>query len=593
MPIAILPPDVASKIAAGEVVERPASVVKELVENSLDAGANRIIVDIDGGGTKLIRVADNGHGIPAGEVELAFQRYATSKINDISDLDRITTLGFRGEALPSIASIAEVTLTTRSVDDDNGTAITFRYGRPAEFRSIGSPVGTSVFVRELFRELPGRRKFLKSVHTEMGHVSQIVEHYALAYPEVAFQLSSEGKLVFHTSGQGSVRDVMGILHGYDVADALISVDSRGQTILDDNSVDGVSILEASINGYVSPPHLSRGSRAYISFFVNRRWVRSPMLVTALEEAYRGQLMVDRHPIAVLCLSVPPQELDVNVHPTKREVRFYKEHDIFRLVQQTVWQALKSSAQTPPLDQIDTSSSPIYGSAQPGSLLISKPGNKEDMAIPLTSGNADLISSYSERSDNYSKATTSILRVVGQVADTYIVAEGADGMYLIDQHAAHERVLLERIRAQQSKSEPEAQGLLEPILFQLSPSQTIMIRDHLAVLEEVGFGLEPFGDNAYLLRQVPTVLMGKDLRMSLIDYIAAIQREAGRSDLRDRIAISLACHSAVRAGQVLSLEEMRQLLRQLEEVGNPRTCPHGRPIMLHLSATQLEREFGRR
>ena len=325
MPIRILSPDVASKIAAGEVVERPASVVKELLENSLDAGATQIAIEVQGGGVRLIRVVDNGAGIPPEEVDLAFERFATSKVATADDLEGISSLGFRGEALPSIAAVSEVTMVTRSKDELSGVFVNIKDGAILEKAKRGCPIGTTVTVRNLFRNVPARLKFLKSSSTENGHISNLVAQYSLAFPEVRFTLLIDGRTTFRSTGSGSLREVLGAVYGLDVAKAMLQIEAK----------EGADPLLPGVTGFVSPITLTRASRSYLSFFVNRRWVQNRMLAYALEEAYQGLLMVGRHPIAVINISLPPQDLDVNVHPTKSEVRFRNERDVFSAIQKAV------------------------------------------------------------------------------------------------------------------------------------------------------------------------------------------------------------------------------------------------------------------
>jgi len=563
MRIKILASDVVSKIAAGEVVERPASVVKELIENSLDAGASQVAVEARGGGVALIRAIDNGSGIAADDVELAFQRHATSKLSAIADLDAISSLGFRGEALPSIAAVAEVEVLTRTAQEVAGTHLRLRGGVVIESSKKGCPQGTSVTVRNLFRAVPARLKFLKSTATESGHISNLVSQYSLAFPGVRFSLIMDGRMALQTPGSGELRDALVKVYGLEAAEAMIAVKGEGQ-------MPGVS-------GFVSPPTLSRSSRSYLSFFVNRRWVQSRLLSRAVVDAYQGLLMVGRHPIAVLNIYLPGEEVDVNVHPTKTEVRFRHEHGLFAAVQKAVRAALVE--QTPvPLVRSESRPAAIPFFPQGREALAEK---GEPVEAPLfAQGGAS------------SGLGLPILRVMGQVASTYIIAEGPDGLYLIDQHAAHERILFEQVRAQRAKREVEAQGLLQPLTIEVTPRQEEMLKAGGEVLAAYGFAIEPFGQRTYLLRAVPAVLKGEKVAEALMEVLDSLGGEGDPKGWEEKVALSLACHSAVRAGQVLNQEEMRQLVRQLEQTELPRTCPHGRPTMIRFSSSQLEREFGR-
>jgi DNA mismatch repair protein MutL len=571
MPIRILSPDVAAKIAAGEVVERPASVVKELVENSLDAGATQIAIEVQGGGVRLIRVVDNGAGIPPEEVDLAFERFATSKVFSAEDLEGISSLGFRGEALPSIAAVSEVTMVSRSRDELSGIFVNIKDGAILEKAKRGCPVGTTVTVRNLFRNVPARLKFLKSTATENGHISNLVTQYSLAFPEVRFTLIVEGKTAFRSTGSGSLREVLGAVYGLDTARAMLQIEAKQSDPLLPN-----------VSGFVSPLSLTRASRNYLSFFVNRRWVQSRMLTYALEEAYKGLLVTGRHPLAVINISLPPQDIDVNVHPAKSEVRFRNERDIFYAIQKAVRETLTAQASMPTLDTLQTA---------PRTPLAPAPLPAFDARADAAAIRTPLATPPSAEPPAV-RGTLPILRVVGQMANTYIIAEGPDGMYLIDQHAAHERVLFEKIRDQRVKQAVEVQGLLQPLPVELTVRQQELLELQSEALSEYGFGIEHFGERTCLVRSVPALLSGQNVAQSLVEMLDFLG-EGEKSDLREEIAASLACHGAVRAGQVLSHDEMRDLIRQLEQASQPRTCPHGRPTMVHLSSSQLEKGFGRK
>jgi DNA mismatch repair protein MutL len=560
MPIKVLEPDVISKIAAGEVVERPASVVKELIENSLDAGATQITVEAVGGGVRLIRVSDNGIGIPADEVELAFHRYATSKVAAIPDLDAISSLGFRGEALPSIAAVTEVSMVTRSQDELAGTFIHLKNGVVMGKTKRGCAPGTTITVRNLFRDVPARLKFLKSMNTESRHIGHLVTQYSLAFPEVKFILIIEGHTVFLSPGSGNLRDVMMEVYGLDTAKSLLEMKGSAEAVI-------------RVSGLISPPRVNRSTRTHLSFFINRRWVQSRMLAYAVEEAYRGLMMTGKHPIAAVNIFLPPQEVDVNVHPTKSEVRFRRDHEVFSAVNHEVRATLLEQVTAPTL-KIHATPAPLPPAEQiPFSNI-----EAEEKPAPLA--------------QEFTPAKLPVLRVLGQLQGTYIIAEGPDNMYLIDQHAAHERVLFERIREQQRQQQVEAQGLLEPVAIEFTVRQEGFLKAQQEALAEYGFVIELFGERTYLLRSVPALLKGQNVAQSLIellDFLAA----GTPSDWRERIAISLACHGAVKAGQILTHQEMQGLVQQLEQTPTPQTCPHGRPTMIQLSTSQLEKEFGRR
>ena len=562
MPIKVLAREVASKIAAGEVVERPASVVKELLDNALDAGACQVTVEAQGGGVRLIRVTDNGSGIPESDVELAFHRYATSKIDTLTDLERISTLGFRGEALPSIAAVAQVEIATQAADDAVGTYLHLSSGTVVKREKRSRPQGTTITVHHLFRHFPARLKFLKSPTTENGHIANLLSQYALAFPEVRFNLSLEGRLTLHAPGNGNLRDVVAEVYGLEVAQQMLAVHGGPQ-------FPGVA-------GLASPPSLARSSRGYLSFFVNRRWVRSSLLARATEDAYQGLLMTGRHPIVILNVSLPPQELDVNVHPTKTEVRFRNSQTVYAAAEKSISKVLSKVA--PPKVRIATPSPtpPPSPWTTDGSEVVSAP-----TAAPGL---------WATKGPQLSPVP--ILRVVGQLTSSYIMAEGPEGLYLIDQHAAHERVLFERILTQRSQQKVEIQGLLEPVNVELSPKQEEILKTRGELLNEFGFSLELFGDRSYLLRAVPALMKRGNLAEGVRTLLDSLTSEEGPLRREERMAQSLACHSAVKAGESLTDEEMRELIRQLEQTTQARTCPHGRPTMIHLSSRQLEKEFGR-
>ena len=557
MPIKVLAPEVISKIAAGEVIERPASVVKELIENSLDAGATQITVETQGGGVDLIKVSDNGAGIPAPEVELAFRRYATSKISNLADLGNIPSLGFRGEALPSIAAVAEVEIATQTSSETIGSYTYLKNGDIVRMERRSRPQGTTITVRRLFRYFPARLKFLRSANTESSHIAHILSQYALAFPEVKFSLLLDKHPSHNTSGNGNLRDVVSQIYGLEVAQKLLKVTETSVFL--------------GVTGLVSPPSLARSNRSYLSFFVNRRWVRSPLLTRATEEAYHGLLMDGKHPIAIINILLPAQEVDVNVHPTKAQVKFHCDQAVFAGVEKAVKEVL---ARTPiARSGVIPSSTTSWQWQSPQMVRDNEPTFIAPTA-PLPA------------------LGLPVLRVIGQLANTYIIAEGPDGLYLVDQHAAHERILYERILAQWSQKEVEVQGLLEPLTMELSPREEEALKAKPEVLTQFGFTIAPFGSRSYLIRAVPALITKANIIEAISTLLDNLANKENPTTWEEKIAESLACHSAIRAGQLLSNEEMRELIKQLEQAQQPRTCPHGRPTMIRLSSYQLEKEFGR-
>ena len=576
MPIRVLPPEVATKIAAGEVVERPASVVKELLENSLDAGATEITVEVRGGGIDYIRVVDNGSGIPSGETELAFQRHATSKLQTSGDLEAISTLGFRGEALPSIAAVSQVSLLTRTASEEAGTLIEVRGGQVVRLDSQGSTRGTTVTVRHLFRDVPARRKFLRSIASETSRIHAVVTHYALAYPEIRLTLIVDGSTSFARTGSGDLREALANVHNAEVARAMLEI-ALQDTVEQDRGL--------VVSGLISPPSITRANRSYIALFVNRRWVQSRLLSYSLEQGYQGFLMERRFPLAVVNISLPYEELDVNVHPAKSEVRFRRENQVFSALQQAVRRTLVAFSPVPEVHPSRPAETRFTAKGETATFWFSQIAQGLQKPLPQMPASASPTPGP--------KATLPILRVLGQVQTTYIAAEGPDGMYLIDQHAAHERILFEKVREEAQKQPANVQILLEPATVELNPQQEELIRSQEDLMSRFGFSLEPFGPGTYLLRGVPNALSKTNPKDALLEVLDLLAEGGGFQEWEERLAYSIACHGAIRAGMTLPQEEMSELVRQLEGCQQPHTCPHGRPTMIHLSSTHLEREFGRR
>lgn len=629
MPIRQLPTDVAAKIAAGEVVERPASVVKELVENAIDAGARQVRVELMGGGLGLIRVTDDGRGIAPDELPLAFARHATSKIGALGDLERIRTLGFRGEALASIAAVARVTLVSRPHDAPSGAQLTAESGALGATTPVGAPAGTSVTVRDLFADVPARLKFLKTRATETGHSLHLLEQCALAYPEIRFSATSEGRPVFATPGDGKLFSALVAVYGLRIAEEMMPFGGEE---------DGVAVpaQEAAddrprVHGYTSRPTCFKATRQYLSLFVNRRWVQSRTLSYAVEEAYHSLLLAGRHPVAVVNVTIDPAQVDANVHPAKTEVKFLRERQVYAAVQRAVRAAVLATAETPEISS-RAFSVPSWGLPPTATTA---PASDTDDARPDTQTPAhqplwgDLARSGPSGDDEVAGGPTDergapaprgaaggfavpgvapqapvggvrlpVLRVLGQVSQAYIITEGPDGVYMVDQHAAHERILLERMVAEWRARAVSSQLLLEPLPLELSPAEREVVEEHLDALHGLGFELEPFGGDALLVRAVPGVLAGQarahSLRELLLDLAGGGEEAARHGETWEEHALAnVACKAAIKAGQTLSPEEQRELIRQLEATDARQSCCHGRPTMVHLSLDALERQFDRR
>lgn len=569
MTIKLLDQKTIARIAAGEVVERPASVVKELVENSLDAGASHISIETRDGGTGFIRITDNGSGINTSEVLIAFKRHATSKLTRMEDLETIQTLGFRGEALPSIAAVAEVEMLTAVEGATNGDLVVLQDGVVVSHTPHARPQGTTVTIKNLFRNVPARLRFLKSKATENGHIAGIITQYALAYPEVKFTLTVDGRISLQTPGNGKLVESIMAIYGVDTTNNMVII-KREESIWEEGGV-----TEIKIDGMVSSPVVSRAGRDSLHFFINRRAINSRLLIFAVEEAYAGILMQGRHPLAVIDVRLPPVQVDVNVHPTKSEVRFHDERALFTAVQRAVRGALINVA---PVNKIEVSGETHQGTKLPHSQNLWQLSGKYALNINDLPTGTD------------SKRSLPKLRVLGQVASNYIIAEGTDGIYIIDQHAAHERIMYEKIKRQWLQKQVATQGLLTPTTLELTPQQTAVIESRWDDLATIGFVIETFGEKTYLVRVIPAVLAGGDWLSAIREIL---DDPASGNERWEAMLKSLACHSVVRAGQSLTDYEMQDLIRQMEQEEQPFTCPHGRPTLINLTLQQLDKEFGRK
>lgn len=648
MSIHILPPDVAATIAAGEVVERPANAVKELIENSLDAGATEIRVEIREGGRRLLRVGDNGQGIAAAEVELAFARHATSKLTTAEDLTRIATYGFRGEALYSIAAVSHVTLVTRHRDEDAGTQLVLEGGQVTARSRTGAPQGTIITVEHLFYNVPARQKFLRKGAAEAGQIATVLQRYALAFPTCRISLISDGRQVFQSPGSGNLFDVLVQLYGLENARRLVPIgptrrggssegpgpdaDVEFMTLKTPPQVDAADHAPAvQVTGYTSLPTWTRANRSNIDLFVNRRYVEDRSLTQAVVQAYHTLLPVGRYPVAVVMLEMDPAEVDVNVHPQKTQVRFAEERKLFAVVQKAVRRAIVAAAPVPDLD--------LHAPLPDGSPAAAWPGRDEwaarraailhagEQRHPLLPEGVPPVTQQSDLDLGAVAAPLPVeptapptvwpaapaapprqveiaaqvaqlppLRVVGQVGALYIIAEGPIGLYLIDQHAAHERILYEQFMAQAAPEQGGVarQQLLEPLTLHVGHETTGLVAHHLDELQAVGFEVEPFGGDTFLVRSVPAVLSGQDPLTALEEIVASLARQRNQvgEETEARLVKLICKRAAIKAGQLLSPLEMQELVRQLEQCRSPRTCPHGRPTMIQLSAGELEKAFGR-
>ncbi len=577
--ISVLEPVVANQIAAGEVVERPASVVKELVENALDAGATRIEVSVEDGGKRLIRVRDNGHGMGQEDAILCLQRHATSKIRHAEDLHNLRSLGFRGEALPSIASVSQFRLLTRPPESDAGVEVVVEGGAVTEFNSVGCPVGTDLSVRNLFFNVPARLKFLKTASTELEHILGHLTAFALLHHEVSFRFEHNGRQVLSSPASADLLGSIATVLGAEVARAMLPVDLDAGTI--------------RIRGYVGKPQLARANRTHQWTFVNGRPIRNRTLTHALYDGYHTLLMVGRHPVAVLVIEMDPGAVDVNVHPAKSEVRFSREWEVHNLLRRAVREALEG-ADLLAGDEASARGGPPAAPVLPAQLPLGEPlPNATPGTVQATL--FEPLDDATEATEVAGERLPARIRPLGQVANTYLVCDTDEGLLVIDQHALHERVLYEQLAAAESERGAARQLLAVPVSLQLSPREAQAVAGNLASLAELGFELEPFGGDSFLIRAVPAVLAHRDhdrVLRDVIDDLVASGHTRSYHQHRDFVLRTMACKAAVKAGDALAPEEITELLRLMRTVRVPYHCNHGRPTMFTISPEALERRFGR-
>jgi DNA mismatch repair protein MutL len=637
MPIQILPDTLVARIAAGEVVERPASAVKELVENAIDAGARDIKVECAEGGRRLIRVTDDGSGIRAEEALLAFTHHATSKLHSVDDLSHILTLGFRGEALASIASVSTVTCSTRHAGEDVGTLIRVDNGKVLAEERIGRTPGTTMTIEHLFARVPARLKFLKSNQTERGHIDGILTRYALAYPGVRFTLLQDNKRAFQSLGTGNLRDVLIEVFGASAVEQMVPVgEHRAQSTEHRPEDEGASSSvigrpsSVVVSGYAALPALDHANRTKIILFVNGRPVQDTRLSYAVVQAYHTLLMVGRYPVAVILVQVPPEDVDVNVHPAKAEVRFRDADAVFSAVQRAVRRALLENlpvpeppsvfvnrrietgdlrleidtpaqsqpSQPPGTAGVEPASPPVPQSPLAGSETWDRVGIARN--APPQSPISDLQSQTSNLPPVVNRPSSVVnpqlpaLRILGQLAASYIIAEGPEGLYLIDQHAAHERIMFERLMAARELGVVTSQALLDPAPVDVPADSAHLLAGDLDVLRDLGFEIDHFGGNTFLVRAVPAAMVQDDIAAALREIVADLEMGDAplRKDLEARVVRRVCKRMSIKGGRVLTYAEMAALVRDLEACNSPRTCPHGRPTMIQIGVSQLEKEFGR-
>jgi len=610
--IQILSDRLANQIAAGEVVERPASVVKELVENAIDAEATRIVVRTKEGGISFIQVSDNGVGMDEEDAVMAFSRHATSKLKKERDLFSIQTLGFRGEALPSIASIARVTLTTAFSTEKPGVRVKFEGGKRRFVEEFARSRGTDVVVEDLFYNTPARLKYLKTINTEIGHIADIVGRMAMAHPHISFMLTHQQRELMRTPGDGKLKHVLHAVYGSRVASSLIYVENEN--------------LDFRIRGYVSKPEVTRANRSYLTLILNGRYIRSLPLVQSILEAYDTLLPSGRYPIATLQIEMDPKLVDVNVHPTKLEVRLSKERECCQLIKQSIKQAFQQQFLIPKLDSKTISrkrsvqeslfTTKQADSTQPNvvreatvplspSFHSSDQGRKQEKKQETATSSAEPVIKPTESESQLreekeiaatKKKTRSLPQLVplAQIHGTYLVAQAEDGFYLIDQHAAHERIYYEDYYRRLGEPRQQQQLLVVPVTVECTAAEAKMLQLYLDDLNRWGLEIEPFGGTTFLVRSYPSWFPEESAHNMIDDVLEWIKRE-GKVDtarLRDETAKMMACKAAIKANRHLRQDEMESLLEQLAQCQNPYTCPHGRPIAIHFSTYELEKMFKR-
>jgi len=606
--IRVLPEVLANKIAAGEIVERPASVVKELLENSIDAGSRAVQVYVESGGKKLIRVLDDGEGMIQDDAILAFEHHSTSKLRTADDLSAIATLGFRGEALPSIASVSHLTLKTRQCDAGAaaGTEVDIQGGTMRSVKPIAWDRGTEVTIRNLFFNVPARRKFLRSHETELGHITRLVTHYALAYPELRCYLESDGRKLIDVVPVKTVRERVYQLFGEDFLAGLVEISGRAES--------------TEVHGFTSVPREQRTNPYSLFYYVNRRMIRDRVIMSAVRQAYQNCIPASAYPVSLVFLTIPHEQVDVNAHPAKTEIRFRQQSLVHDLVRDSIVEALTRARSVAGYEF-----RPAYPAVGPRFDIDNAPGDSPlNLTVPPVAARDPFQSAFDypfrelaqtpalptvehesmqlrgdmlwgADSDAVAPFRSGGVRILGQIQESYIIAADTNGLLIIDQHVAHERVLYEKLAGGMRRGGVETQGLLVPLSVELAPHQAALLNTLAPELVRNGLEVERFGGNAVLIRSVPLAAKECDWRQLLTEILDGLEREERTLDvdrIRDRMAVSMACRAAIKVHTPLSLEKMQWLLDELSKTKIPTNCPHGRPIILRFSLYEIERNFGR-
>ena len=602
-----------NQIAAGEVVERPSSIVKELMENSIDAGATMISVEIEDGGTKSIRITDNGKGIDKEDIRIAFLRHTTSKIKTALDLLNVSSLGFRGEALSSIAAVCQVELLTRTKDSIVGCRYRIEGGKEVALEEIGIPVGTTFIVNNIFFNTPARRKFLRTAQTESGYVADIVEKIALSHPEIAINFKSNGKVRIHTSGNGNLKDVIYSIYGKEITQNLLEVKEENDFM--------------KISGYIGKAIISKGNRTFENYFINGRYIKSNIISKAIEDGYKFILMQHKYPFTVINFEINPEFLDVNVHPSKMELRFRKSESIYPIISETINDCLieKSNIIDVKLEQEKEITESYKYVPEPFEIKRNETakhneynfsasfGESVNETDDYTTDSKNLIlendlndrqiqntSAYVQREltetydDFLTEAAKPKHKIIGQVFETYWIIEYEDKMYIIDQHAAHEKVMFESLMDKLKNKSISTQMINPPIILNLSLKEFDLVNKYLDSFKEIGFDIEPFGGQDFVIRGVPSDLYSLDSQQVLMGIVDSLTNEAGKMvpDIITEKIASMSCKAAVKGNSKLSYDEADRLISQLLTLENPYNCPHGRPTIISMSKYELEKKFKR-
>ena len=586
----VLDDNTINKIAAGEVVERPASVIKELVENAIDAKADRIEVEIMAGGTSFMRVSDNGIGMSREDAEKAILRHATSKIVQVDDLQAIATLGFRGEALPSIASVSRFNLQTRQAGAELGTEIKITGGKTTEIGVAGCNLGTTIRVEDLFFNTPARKKFLKTNNTESGRINEFIIKLAISHPEIAFKLINNNKSSLATPGRGDLKETLQSIYGASVGQSLLPLEFEDEDI--------------KLWGFVSKPSAIRSSRSWQTFIVNGRIIASRAIAKAIDNAYHALIPKSGYPLIALNIEVPQHTIDVNVHPQKTEMKFEDESRIFKAVYKAVLDAVRPKGQAGQLGQLAAQADHVQQHVEKGlqelnfgQPVMNFPLREEKPAMTWQEGTIALAQDKSVKSvqsvvDEEEKLPTAGMIPIGQVDDTYIIAQDGDSLYIVDQHAAHERVLFDRFSAQAEHI--PSQQLLVHLILDFSTHESQIIEENLELLAGLGFGLEPSGPNQFRLMEVPVDVPSSQAEEFIREVLASMEElhRPTAAELRQAVLATTACKAAIKAGFKLNYRQMEILLQELNDTAMPYTCPHGRPTIIKFSSDELAKMFKR-